>query len=48
LKKKATATANKFWRVQVGSFSLKKNAEATASKLRALGYQTMIVEVEKK
>lgn len=48
LKKKATATANKFWRVQVGAFVAKKRAEETASKLRALGYETIIVEVEKK
>lgn len=50
LKKKATATAtaNKFYRVQVGAFTFRKNAEATAKKLQTLGYQTMIVEVEKK
>ena len=33
----------KYYRVQVGAYSKKDNAEATAKKLRALGFETVIV-----
>lgn len=37
------STANKIYRVQVGAFSVKKNAEAMRDKLKAAGYQAFIV-----
>ena len=37
------AAANKIYRVQVGAFSVKKNAEAMRDKLKAAGYEAFIV-----
>lgn len=37
------STANKIYRVQVGAFSVKKNAEAMRDKLNAAGYEAFIV-----
>ena len=37
------STANKIYRVQVGAFAVKKNAEAMRDKLKAAGYEAFIV-----
>lgn len=39
----AGSAANKIYRVQVGAFSVKKNAEAMRDKLKAAGYEAFIV-----
>lgn len=39
--------ANIFYRVQVGAFNKKANAEATKAKLEAAGFPAMVVKVEK-
>lgn len=41
---KETASAKKLWRVQVGAYAVKANAEAMAKKLKAEGYAVYIVE----
>lgn len=38
-----TTAPNKLYRVQVGAYSQKENAEETAKKLKALGYDAIIV-----
>lgn len=38
-------TAGKLWRVQVGAYSQKANAEAMLKKLKSAGYDAFIVEV---
>lgn len=38
--------ANKLYRVQVGSFSIKSNADNLKSKLSKLGYDTIVVKAE--
>lgn len=43
LTKKATSTTDKLYRVQVGAFSKKENAEAMQKKLKADGYDAIIV-----
>ena len=40
----ATANNSKLWRVQVGAFSKKENAERLAKELKAKGYETIIKE----
>lgn len=46
-KKQTTPTGGKIYRVQVGAFSVKANAEAMLKKLKQEGYNPFIVEVEK-
>lgn len=43
LTKKATTTTDKLYRVQVGAYSKKENAEAMQKKLKADGYDAIIV-----
>lgn len=43
-KPSATALSNKIYRVQVGAYSVKSNAEALQKKLKADGYDSIIVE----
>ena len=43
----APATSNILYRVQVGAYSAKANAEAMQKKLKADGYDAVIVEVKK-
>ena len=44
---KPTTTAKKLYRVQVGAFEKKSNAEAMKEKLKKAGYDAFIVEVNK-
>lgn len=43
--KKETATSSKLYKVQVGAFSVKSNADKLANELKAKGYSCFIVEV---
>ena len=43
LTKKVTATTDKLYRVQVGAYSKKENAEAMQKKLKAAGFDAIIV-----
>lgn len=45
--KKPEPKADVFYRVQVGAYSIRENAENTLSKLKADGYDGIIVEVKK-